>query len=310
MRKQFIATIWRDNLGLYWPSGKTQIISCNFSYDGGWYINMNNEEYPAKSATKTLGEVGTDAQHAQVPVREGAVYTNPVAYPGPGFKHVVRVKDLDSQRTFYVDYTSYNDNVVTCNDCCIPVSCIAPAPAVQGSPSSTGVTIEITYDGPEAVGFEYTVTLAGGGCVDPTFDGKLSLDKTIEVFDLSPSIEYCFCVRTVCGPGRFSGWVCIQFTTAPPPCNEVIPEVDSVTDTTADITLVTFGGATPTGYEYVVTPSGGDPCGVPGVPGVISPSTRINLTGLSAATDYCFAVRTICGSGNSAWTTTPFTTTP
>lgn len=310
MRKEFLATIWRDNLGLYWPEGKLQIISCDFVYDGVWYINMNNVEFPANSATKTLSQVGTNAQHAQVTVREGNVYESSVAYPGPGFKETVRLKDMKSQRTFWVDKTSYDNNVVACNDCCIPVPCLAPAPAVDGVPASTGVTIEITYDGPEVVGFEYVVTPAGGGCVDPTIDGKLSLDKTIGVFDLSPSTEYCFCVRTVCGPDRFSGWVCITFVTAPPPCNEVIPSVDAVTDTTVDIILATFGGATPIGYEYVVTPSGGDPCGIPVGPGTISPGTSISVTGLTPATDYCFAVRTICGSGNSAWTTTPFTTTP
>lgn len=218
MRKQFTATIWRDNLGLYWPSGKLQIISCNFSPDGEWYINMNNEEYPAKSATKVIGETGTNDQHAQVPVREGAVYTNPVAYPGPGFKHVVRVKDLDSQRTFYVDYTSYNDNVVTCNDCCLPVACQVATPVVDGDPTDTGATIELTYDGPTVVGWEYVVVESEGlDCVDPTTPGILSTSKTIEVADLSPETEYCFCVRTVCGAGRFSDWSCIQFTTAATP---------------------------------------------------------------------------------------------
>ena len=218
MRKQFIATIWRDNLGLYWPSGKTQIISCNFSYDGEWYINMNNEEYPAKSATKTLGEVGTDAQHAQVTVREGAVYTNPVAFPPPGFKHVVRVKDMDSQRTFYVDYDSYNSNVVTCNDCCIPVACNVVTPTVDGEPTDTGATIELAYTGPAVVGFEYVVTPSGGDdCEDPTTPGTLTTETTVTVTGLTAETEYCFCVRTVCGVERYSAWTCIQFTTAATP---------------------------------------------------------------------------------------------
>lgn len=215
MRKEFLATIWRDNLGLYWPAGKLQIISCDFVYDGVWYINMNNVEFPANSATKTLSQVGTNAQHAQVTVREGNVYESSVAYPGPGFKETVRLKDMKSQRTFWVDKTSYDNNVVACNDCCIPVPCLAPAPAVDGEPTDTGATIEITYDGPEVVGFEYVVTESGGDpCVDPVTLGVLSSSKTIELTGLTPEVEYCFCVRTVCGPSRFSDWVCIQFTTA------------------------------------------------------------------------------------------------
>jgi len=217
MRKQFLATIWRDNLGLYWPEGKLEIISCNFVNDGVWYININNEEYPAKSATKTIIPLqpGTDTQHEQVPVREGNVYLNPVAYPGPGFKETVRVKDLDSQRTFWVDKESYDNNVVTCNDCCIPVACTSPSPAVDGEPSDTEATIEITYDGPAVVGFEYVVTPSGGDdCEDPTTPGVLSTSKTITVTGLTAETEYCFCVRTVCGVERYSDWVCIQFTTA------------------------------------------------------------------------------------------------
>jgi len=215
MRKQFLATIWRDNLGLYWPAGKLEIISCNFVNDGVWYININNEEYPAKSATKTLSQPGTDSQHAQVPVREGNVYLNPVAYPGPGFKETVRVKDLNSQRTFWVDKVSYDANVQACNDCCIPVECATPTPTVTGEPTDTEAVISIAYTGPAIVGFEYVVTPSGGeDCEDPETSGTITTADEVELAGLTAETEYCFCVRTICGPERYSAWVCIQFTTA------------------------------------------------------------------------------------------------
>lgn len=215
MRKQFFALVYRDNLGLYFPDGKQQMISCDFSYDGEWYINMNNEEYPAPAATKTLTETGTDRQHAQVPIREGAVYTSTAPYPPDTFKHVVRIKDMPSQRTFYVDFDSYNDNAVTCNDCCIPVACQVATPVVDGDPTDAEATIELTYDGPVAVGWEYVVSESGGGdCVDPTVLGTFSDSKTITVTGLDADTEYCFNVRTICGPNRYSDWTSVKFTTA------------------------------------------------------------------------------------------------
>ncbi len=213
MRTTFRALVWMDNTGFYFPDGALKIISCNNSIDGVFGINTVGEVIPARSATKTLSETGTDYQHAQVGVRAGHIYISTTEFAGTDFKAVVRVKDLKSNQTYYVDQASFNTNFATCNDCCIPVDCIAPAPAVTVGPGATTATIAWpAVEG--SVVYEYKLTAtASGACVAPVSGTTLTAAVSVALTGLTAETRYCFCVRNTCAVGRSSDYVCVIFTT-------------------------------------------------------------------------------------------------
>ena len=81
----------------------------------------------------------------------------------------------------------------------------------------------------------------------------------------------------------------------------------SVTATTATASFTYYG--TSTTWEYVVVEGEGEEADPDsGSAEEISSTDAIELTDLTPATTYTFAVRAICESGESTWTTTTFTT--
>lgn len=116
--KTFRALVWQDMAGKYFPDGKYADISCNHVPDGVWGINMVGEIVPTITATVPVTETGTGYQKDELGIRAGHIYSNPAEFSDPGFKAVVRVKDMQNQNTYYVDQTSYNATVDTCNECC------------------------------------------------------------------------------------------------------------------------------------------------------------------------------------------------
>lgn len=93
----------------------------------------------------------------------------------------------------------------------------------------------------------------------------------------------------------------------PGECVAPTPEVTAgPTSTTATIGWDDIERAV--GYEWVLTEEAGD-CEDPVGAGTFAEDNSVALTGLTAETEYCFAVRTICGAGRySDWAFVQFTT--
>lgn len=93
----------------------------------------------------------------------------------------------------------------------------------------------------------------------------------------------------------------------PTACGDPVPAlVAPALSTSADIAWPAVDGVS--GYEWVNIQSDVD-CEDPVTDGTFTTDVSVALTGLTADTNYCFAVRSICGGGNfSAWALLGFTT--
>lgn len=93
----------------------------------------------------------------------------------------------------------------------------------------------------------------------------------------------------------------------PGTCNIVTPSVSGTPGTTTATIVWTAPTKAPVGYEYNVVANSGT-CLAPTI-GIFVDVATASLTGLTANTTYCFAVRVICGTGNySGWNYVQFTT--
>ena len=155
-------------------------------------------------------------------------------------------------------------------------------------------------------GSEYVLTTIPG---TPTGSGTRTSTLSHNFTGLTGSTVYYAYVRDSCGPGYFSPWVSISFTTLPtppPPCD--VPYAlgaSSISNTSAVISWVNPGGSV--GSEYVVSTSPSTPTGS----GTATTALTTTATGLTPNTVYYAQVRDSCGPGGymSAWVAITFTTT-
>jgi hypothetical protein len=89
-----------------------------------------------------------------------------------------------------------------------------------------------------------------------------------------------------------------KYTFTPPSCTTPVgTAISAVTTTTATISWSAVVPAPATGYEYVVSTSNVTPAGA----GTATAAVSVPVTGLLPATTYYVFVRSNCGSGFSAW---------
>jgi len=182
-------------------------------------------------------------------------------------------------------------------------ACTLPSMLSAGSITDTSAAITWYMDSTSAgLGYEYVI--------DTSATASTTINTTTDSFvnasGLLPSTIYYVSLRDSCGPGYFSAWTTISFTTSIRPCP--VPtalSVSPLTDSSATIswsTDTTFSGSE---FQYVIDTTLADPTGS----GITTTFTHASGTGLSPGTIYYAHIRDSCGSGYfSPWTTIIFTT--
>jgi len=194
------------------------------------------------------------------------------------------------------DFSTWISTTFTTLPCSIPTGL-----SVSGI-TSTGATINWSEPG-GSVGSQYVISTVAGA---PTGSGTATTGLAFTASGLTPSTTYYVYVRDSCGPGNFSAWVPIEFTTLAPPCNPPTGlTVSGITYYSATVSWSEPGGSN--GSEYVITTVAGTPTGS----GTATLSSSENFTGLTGSTTYYVYVRDSCGPGYfSPWVTLSFTTLP
>lgn len=212
MIKTIRVVVWKDSLSLNWPSGKYVELNCAHVSEGEWGVNMNGEIIPVATSTVPVSQPGTQFEKDTLGVPAGQAYTDTKHFTDAGFKVCVKVKDLVTNNVLFVDKTSYDAAIGTCNGCCAPGECLATTPSVGLGPTAT--TAKIVWDAVDrAVGYEWVVVAESGDCVAPETEGTFTPDTSANLTGLTAETDYCFAVRTICGAGRYSEWSFVQFTT-------------------------------------------------------------------------------------------------
>ena len=180
-----------------------------------------------------------------------------------------------------------------------PTAVCAP-PTGLGASGITSTTATLNWTEPGgSVGSEYVVTTTPG---TPPGSGTPTTGLTYTATGLTPGTVYYASVRDSCGPGDFSAWVTITFTTNP--CG--VPTglgASGITSTGATLTWTEPGGSA--GSEYVISTTPGAPTGS----GTITTASSFTATGLTPSTTYYVYVRDSCGPGDfSAWVPITFMT--
>src|SRR6185437_5921571 len=122
---------------------------------------------------------------------------------------------------------------------------------------------------------------------------------------LQGGTTYYLHVRDSCGPGLYSAWTTVSFTTTGSSCDTISGlAVSNITNISATISWNTIAGTA--GYEYVVSNTSLTP--PTGTGTNTNSATAANLT---PNTLYYVFVRDSCGPNNfSAWDTLTFSTLP
>lgn len=211
--KQIRVLVYKENTTLWMPSGLTRSISCNHQYLAVEGINMAGEIVPIPTSTvpPSQSSDNTDYQTATALVQIGQVWVDTKYFGDANFKVVVKVKDMDTNIVSWVDATSYSDNIALCNFVPEPAFCPAVTGLDEGTPTDTTATISWAGT-PGAAGVEYINNTSGTA---PVIDGTY-LDggaTSVSLTGLTPSTEYHFWVRTVCGLGSRSAWTSLTYST-------------------------------------------------------------------------------------------------
>ena len=198
--------------------------------------------------------------------------------------------------------SAYAGPICFTTPCAVPVNLTATA--------ITAATAQLNWQttGTPPAGTTYTIEYGPQGFVLGTgsvISGATSL--SFQLTGLQASTAYCFYVRQDCpgstGSGAYAGPTCFTTTALSGNCaSPISPVVASTTVSTAQLSWQT-GGTPPTGTTYTIQ------FGLQGfvlgtgvsISGVVS--TSVVLSGLAAATSYCYYVRQDCPgtAGSSAF---------
>lgn len=148
-----------------------------------------------------------------------------------------------------------------------------------------------------AIGYEYAYNTSS----TPPASGTQQTGTSYNATNFTPATTYYLHVRTQCATSTFSAWTTITFTT--PTCNAPTGlAATNITTSGADLSWTAVAGAT--GYEYALTTTSTLPAS-----GTNTATTTFSPSGLTAATNYCLHVRTVCATGvYSGWSTYCFNT--
>lgn len=172
--------------------------------------------------------------------------------------------------------------------------CAAPAPAVSN------VTLDgATISWPAVAGaVGYQLAINNSATYPAAGANTTALSETVA--GLTDNTAYYAHVRTNCGPGGYSPWVSIPFTTQSH-CTPPTAIISNITDSKADINWNAMSGAT--AYEYVVTTNQMPPTSGTSIPGL-----NHNATQLLPDTKYYVHLASVCPLNRSTWSTSGFTT--
>lgn len=176
-------------------------------------------------------------------------------------------------------------------------SCTSPSNILVTNIGST--TADIQWDPiTGAIGFEYLVDNTPQA---PSTSGAPIAFNNYSPANLVSATRYYVHLRTNCGPGGFSPWVTVQFTTDTL-CFAPVPVISNITGTTADIIWLPEANAT--NYQYLVSASI-----TPPFSGYATTGTSYNPKGLQKNTQYYIHLRSYCGGNDiSSWRSTGFVT--
>lgn len=213
MVKSILVLAYKDTSGFFLAAGQQRRISCNHQNEGTFYINTVGEIIPLPQATQIplSGESTTDYNAKNVLVPQGNVYASSTQFGDSGYKTVVRIKDMESLVTTWVDSASYTTNVVKCNAVPYVIGCPAATGFSSGTPGATTATITWTAV-PGATGYEYINNTSSSA---PVVDGTFTETTSISLTGLTAATTYHFWLRTICGGGSAgeSAYVSAVYTT-------------------------------------------------------------------------------------------------
>lgn len=211
MPLSFFVTVYKDDNAFYGTSGASLSISCNHQVLGDYYLNTVGEEFPIPTTTVPLSEPGTDWEHGKNMASEAGVYASPNVF-NKDFIRVTRVKDLTSNVVSYVDPTSFDTNVVSCNPVENPSVCSIVTSLSAGTPGTTTATITFTAPAGPIAGYEYIVKTTN---VTPVIEGTFATGSPIALSGLTAATTYYFFIKTICGGGSTgrSAWTSFSFVT-------------------------------------------------------------------------------------------------
>jgi len=111
--------VWKDDTALYFPSGVTRQITCKHVNEGSYGVNIKGEVFPLPSTTipPLATPSGNSYQSGSAHVDAGNVYgsTTPFATGDSNYKLCIKIKDLTTLVTSYVDATDYAAKISGCN---------------------------------------------------------------------------------------------------------------------------------------------------------------------------------------------------
>jgi hypothetical protein len=287
---------------------------------GGSYpitVTYNNNSYGWENQVWIdFGDNGFDAIDTVTPAFGVAPYgtstssnsstINIPAGATPGY-HRMRVRNTWMQWSSYIAFSdpmdpcaesdpnvTYGDgDVVDYTVYIVPTYCDSVV-GITASPV-TATTATITWDTVSgSAGYQYTVDTTATA---PTAGGTATLGTTASLTGLIPGTTYYVHVRNSCGPGDFSVWETISFTTN---CDTVTGlTVSTISATSATITWSPVAGSTT--YDYVFDNTATAPAGS----GTATTATTAT-TAITAGVLYYAHVRNSCpGGGFSPWVTIP-----
>ena len=208
--------VYRQNSVLYNPSGLTGVykrISCNMEYQAIVGINGQGEELPIPTTTvpPAAGGTSTGEQSAMVYVPLGKVWVKTTQFGDSNFKTCVKVKDLETSDLFYVDLTSFNANIASCNFVVSVTTCPSATTVAASSITNTTATVSWVLPG-GTVGVEY---VNGTSNTAPSVHGTFlpTPNNSVALTGLIALTTYYFWVRTICPGGVEGSWVSGSFVT-------------------------------------------------------------------------------------------------
>ncbi len=212
MTNRIFCTIYKDNFGLYLPSGELRQISCNNILIGFYKINMQGEEValPTTTIPPDATTPGTQFQSSTALVQVGKIWVN-TQFGDPNFFAVVKVKDVDARNTLYVDITSWNENIPKCNLVSVAQGC--PSVTAISAPAIAATTATVSWTAaPGTVGVEYVNNTSSTA---PTGDGTYldGATTSVALTGLTTATTYYFWLRTIC-QGIRGAWIYTTYTTS------------------------------------------------------------------------------------------------
>lgn len=205
---------WKDDSSLYFPSGVTRQISCNHVNEGNFGVSIKGEPFPIATTTiPPLPTGGNQFQSETALEQGGAVFgkVTPFSTTDPAFKLCVRIKEMGSLTTLYVDAADYAAKISGCNLVDYASACGVVTNLNAGTPATTSATITWT-DFPGGAAIEW---INNTSSTPPVVDGSLLAYGvgTETVTGLTAATVYHFWIRTVCTGGVKGAWISLTYTT-------------------------------------------------------------------------------------------------